>query len=98
MTSSKPATGVRVHGNGDPQADYWLDGMPMNVSNFSKLLSLSAPSMPMGGLDFKHAADAWVFKSASELNHTEKRIAIGRAHVCSPVTNAHLVCPLMLEK
>src|SRR3546814_9962846 len=24
--------------------------------------------------------------------------AIGRAHVCTPVTNAHLVCPLLLEK
>src|SRR3546814_1355830 len=23
---------------------------------------------------------------------------IGRAHVCTPVTNAHLVCPLLLEK
>src|SRR3546814_1079728 len=23
---------------------------------------------------------------------------IGRAHVCTPVTNAHLVCSLMLEK
>src|SRR3546814_9399665 len=22
---------------------------------------------------------------------------IGRAHVCTPVTNAHLVCPLLLE-
>src|SRR3546814_6024090 len=24
--------------------------------------------------------------------------AIGRAHVCTPVTNAHLVCRLLLEK
>src|SRR3546814_8821559 len=23
---------------------------------------------------------------------------IGRAHVCTPVTHAHLVCPLLLEK
>src|SRR3546814_1030004 len=27
-----------------------------------------------------------------------QRIQIGRAHVCTPVTNAHLVCRLMLEK
>src|SRR3546814_8623208 len=26
------------------------------------------------------------------------RLEIGRAHVCTPVTNAHLVCRLMLEK
>src|SRR3546814_3039991 len=25
-------------------------------------------------------------------------IKIGRAHVCTPVTNAHLVCRLLLEK
>src|SRR3546814_10228987 len=26
------------------------------------------------------------------------RVEIGRAHVLTPVTNAHLVCPLQLEK
>src|SRR3546814_8324404 len=26
------------------------------------------------------------------------RLKIGRAHVCTPVTNAHLVCRLLLEK
>src|SRR3546814_8482880 len=26
------------------------------------------------------------------------RVKIGRAHVCTPVTNAHLVCRLLLEK
>src|SRR3546814_10366980 len=26
------------------------------------------------------------------------RLEIGRAHVCTPVTNAHLVCRLLLEK
>src|SRR3546814_7793275 len=28
----------------------------------------------------------------------EGRQQIGRAHVCTPVTNAHLVCRLLLEK
>src|SRR3546814_8062141 len=28
----------------------------------------------------------------------EARLEIGRAHVCTPVTNAHLVCRLLLEK
>src|SRR3546814_2540840 len=27
-----------------------------------------------------------------------RRVKIGRAHVCTPVTNAHLVCRLLLEK
>src|SRR3546814_7309169 len=28
----------------------------------------------------------------------DAKIEIGRAHVCTPVTNAHLVCRLLLEK
>src|SRR3546814_8749098 len=28
----------------------------------------------------------------------DARLQIGRAHVCTPVTNAHLVCRLLLEK
>src|SRR3546814_8921412 len=27
-----------------------------------------------------------------------EQLEIGRAHVCTPVTNAHLVCRLLLEK
>src|SRR3546814_5725619 len=30
--------------------------------------------------------------------HRHRRREIGRAHVCTPVTNAHLVCRLLLEK
>src|SRR3546814_5415316 len=26
------------------------------------------------------------------------RVGMGRAHVCTPVTNAHIVCRLLLEK
>src|SRR3546814_6970606 len=28
----------------------------------------------------------------------QARVEIGRAHVCTPVTNAHLVCRILLEK
>src|SRR3546814_3275767 len=30
--------------------------------------------------------------------HGRSKQEIGRAHVCTPVTNAHLVCRLLLEK
>src|SRR3546814_9417584 len=30
--------------------------------------------------------------------HGRPVVQIGRAHVCTPVTNAHLVCRLLLEK
>src|SRR3546814_10698164 len=39
----------------------------------------------------------------TESNAVDRRVAappwqIGRAHVCTPVTNAHIVCRLLLEK
>src|SRR3546814_9703307 len=33
---------------------------------------------------------------AAQLEAVEARLQIGRAHVCTPVTNAHLVCSLLL--
>src|SRR3546814_6291460 len=40
-----------------------------------------------------------VFSVAAHLSRTLPDIdEIGRAHVCTPVTNAHLVCRLLLEK
>src|SRR3546814_2903211 len=35
---------------------------------------------------------------AAGLIHGDAGLEIGRAHVCTPVTNAHLVCRLLLEK
>src|SRR3546814_6503302 len=32
------------------------------------------------------------------VGHSWMGLEIGRAHVCTPVTNAHLVCRLLLEK
>src|SRR3546814_1817457 len=49
----------------------------------------------------------WLWVSAyailfgAELNAEAERqtgVQIGRAHVCTPVTNAHLVCRLLLDK
>src|SRR3546814_9406542 len=34
---------------------------------------------------------------APAVQRAVERIEIGRAHVCTPVTNAHLVCRLLLE-
>src|SRR3546814_8183535 len=47
-------------------------------------------------------AQHWLLGSGElELSSTkfdDSRVQIGRAHVCTPVTNAHLVCRLLLEK
>src|SRR3546814_6274191 len=43
---------------------------------------------------------AWRADPAGNLmfRKTARNFKIGRAHVCTPVTNAHLVCRLLLEK
>src|SRR3546814_5792197 len=61
--------------------------------------------LPMPGADVAKSVDAADLKSAglvscgfkSRRPHQPRR-EIGRAHVCTPVTNAHLVCRLLLEK
>src|SRR3546814_10455706 len=46
------------------------------------------------------AATRWdATRNAPRAISTESKVKeIGRAHVCTPVTNAHLVCRLLLEK
>src|SRR3546814_1783337 len=47
------------------------------------------------------AAGLWrgmLFRGLSGIGFAGTYIQIGRAHVCTPVTNAHLVCRLLLEK
>src|SRR3546814_10507007 len=47
-------------------------------------------------LDRDHPALAAASTEQGGLGLTDEQI--GRAHVCTPVTNAHLVCRLLLEK
>src|SRR3546814_3233513 len=47
---------------------------------------------PTGNLDSRTGTEILEFMRSAV---TEQ---IGRAHVCTPVTNAHLVCRLLLEK
>src|SRR3546814_3311659 len=49
----------------------------------SKTAEVMFAHQPVGGL--AHACQV------------ERMLEIGRAHVCTPVTNAHLVCRLLLE-
>src|SRR3546814_10460799 len=39
----------------------------------------------------------WVARIADAIDAESAPVQIGRAHVCTPVTNAHLVCRLPLE-
>src|SRR3546814_5128424 len=44
------------------------------------------------------SGDAAQARAAAITRERELRLEIGRAHVRTPVTNAHLVCRLLLEK
>src|SRR3546814_5611412 len=45
-----------------------------------------------------HSGEGLAVKFIHPLRHVSHATEIGRAHVCTPVTNAHLVCRLLLEK
>src|SRR3546814_9601717 len=45
-----------------------------------------------------HAGSSVMRSDISHLPVKNQREQIGRAHVCTPVTNAHLVCRLLFEK
>src|SRR3546814_7163398 len=68
-------------------------GMPMVVDFASALLMPAWLARSPLGRQLRRSDLANVVKLQSRL--TGK---IGRAHVCTPVTNAHLVCRLLLEK
>src|SRR3546814_8837011 len=46
----------------------------------------------------RHLIAMWPFSTESAPYLAAFVVKIGRAHVCTPVTNAHLVCRLLLEK
>src|SRR3546814_2186423 len=60
------------------------------------LLLLAARALGHQGTDAHQLAAVVEFIHTSTLLHDD--VEIGRAHVRTPVTNAHLVCRLLLEK
>src|SRR3546814_8268110 len=68
-------------------------GVSFNINDFDS--SLDGNTTEIAGMSRKQAKN-------NEKNHALLRAAlaekIGRAHVCTPVTNAHLVCHILLEK
>src|SRR3546814_2420801 len=51
-------------------------------------------SQPVAGAMVDRFGTRWIAVAGGAIYAAE----IGRAHVCTPVTNAHLVCRLLLEK
>src|SRR3546814_2683963 len=95
--------GIDVTGRASaPQAEVWTDP----ATNSSDALSYLALGRPTSNLssdesDQLNAATAALNAGGSLLaGQIGSKIGldeIGRAHVCTPVTNAHLVCRLLLE-
>src|SRR3546814_3071536 len=70
-----------------------------NITLFAKAVR----GAKAGGVDYQFGAGATnprgaIFKPEKALSYEAGvQAQIGRAHVCTPVTNAHLVCRLLLE-
>src|SRR3546814_10161841 len=53
---------------------------------------------PLGTAPFAQTGDLLNRYRAYRLDPADRSSELGRAHVCTPVTNAHPVCRLLLEK
>jgi hypothetical protein len=66
------ASAVPVDEDRPYSEELWLGGEPLNTPAMNALLHLSAPNLPVGGVDFNHALDCWAFMSPRELSDDEK--------------------------
>src|SRR3546814_3892421 len=82
---------ITVHGRGGHAAMAYQTVDPILVASevVGALQSIASRNT--------HPLDS-VVVSATQIHAGDAYNEIGRAHVCTPVTNAHLVCRLLLEK
>src|SRR3546814_4580127 len=68
-----------------------------NKIGLAKLISISYAGSPMAGKEYPLEEDTSAYEAVvTEVPDEPLVRQIGRAHVCTPVTNAHLVCRLLL--
>lgn len=72
LSQQIPQGGVRIEEGDDYEAELWLNGEPLSAPAFNCLLSLAAPALPDGGIDFDHNRNTWVFRSFASLTDDEK--------------------------
>src|SRR3546814_3734533 len=75
-----------------PEGQTWTRGTPNMWTIAAGDEQLGYVYLPMGNA----TADYWSSSRTAAENQYATSLEIGRAHVCTPVTNAHLVCRLML--
>src|SRR3546814_6537370 len=69
------------------------DDVPEPLEITAYTVSAGAPDLRPGSRQRQ-----WMDDTPGRFAYRCLPLAIGRAHVCTPVTNAHLVCRILLEK
>src|SRR3546814_7046675 len=98
-----------VGGGDDDDAFIGVKAVHLHQKLVQRLLALviavaqPCAAMTSHGVDFVDEDDARrillrLFEHVAHAGRADADEQIGRAHVCTPVTNAHLVCRLLLEK
>lgn len=72
LSQQIPPLGVPIEEVDDYEAELWLNGEPLPVPDFNRLLSLAEPTLPDGGIDFDNHQNTWVFRSFTSLTDDEK--------------------------
>lgn len=72
LSQQVPQTAISIEEVNDYEAELWLNGEPLPVSDFNSLLSLASPALPDGGIDFDNKRNTWVFSSFTSLTYDEK--------------------------
>src|SRR3546814_7391556 len=74
-----------------------MDGLLAGLPRIDDVAQRLAVNFREAGL-VAHQQGANLEARLAALGEEAAKAEIGRAHVCTPVTNAHLVCRLLLEK
>src|SRR3546814_8351176 len=91
----------RMFSYADGHPFFWLGDTHWQAPDYERLEECNAPGCDgaCGNSQFKHLVNNRVAKGFTVYqtypDAAENDGGIGRAHVCTPVTNAHLVCRLL---
>src|SRR3546814_7593576 len=75
-----------------------LEAMARGEGPARSTFALGCAGWGAGQLEYELTENSWLTVPADAELLFAPPLEIGRAHVCTPVPNAHLVCRLLLEK
>jgi len=68
IVDAEPQGQTIVLGGDNSFTDFWLHGVPLNISDMNTLLAIGAADLPQGDTDFDHKSKKWVFRSPEPLS------------------------------